>query len=189
MIRGRSRIFSRGGGADFQKTFKIFVDPFLGRPYWFLNSRKAVLSLFWPNFLRRCKILKNTPRKAFLSNFWKTLTKNSRFFGARSPSKLADIGAKGASRKLIGSITKNVYWKTVQRGDPLGRQGVESLRKRVRPLPKSAPAYDQVYCFIVLIACWLIFRSRFFNTSVANLKLPETKSVWIKFVVNVSKLA
>ena len=34
------------------------------------------------------------------------------------------FGAKGAFRKILGSVTKNGYLKIVQRGDPLGRQGL-----------------------------------------------------------------
>ena len=48
--------FSRGGGggADFQKIFENFVDLFFGRPNSFFElSQSTVLSLFWPNFLRR----------------------------------------------------------------------------------------------------------------------------------------
>ena len=51
-----------------------------------------------------------------------------RFFGARSPSKLVYIGAQGAFRKNLGSVGKNGFIKKYQRGEPLGRQGVESLR-------------------------------------------------------------
>ena len=64
---------------------------------------------------------------------WKILTEKSRFFGARSPSKL------GAFRNFLGTVTKNGYFKILQREDPLGRQGVESSREgNVPPSPKSA---------------------------------------------------
>ena len=56
------------------------------------------------------------------------LTKKSRFFGARSPSKLVYIGAKGAFRKILGSVGQKWISEKVSKGDPLGRQGVESLR-------------------------------------------------------------
>ena len=56
------------------------------------------------------------------------------------PLKQVYIGAKGAFRKFLGSVTKYGYLKIVQRGDPLGRQAFESLRGGgVRPPPKSAP--------------------------------------------------
>ena len=52
-------------------------------------------------------------------------------------SNLAYIDAKGAFRKFLGSVTKNVYLKIIQRGtlsvgrgsNPLG-QGVEKLYKK-----------------------------------------------------------
>ena len=44
---------------------------------------------------------KKQSKKAFLGTFWKILTKKLRFFGARSPSKLVNIGAKGAFRKML----------------------------------------------------------------------------------------
>ena len=69
------------------------------------------------------------------------LTKKSRFFGARSPSKLV-----GAFRKILGSVGQKWISEKVSKGDPLGRKGVESLREKdVRPPPpppdppKSAP--------------------------------------------------
>ena len=66
-------------------------------------------------------------------HFLKTFTKKSRFFGARSPSKLAFFGAKAPLEKLRGSVSQNGYLKIVQKGDPLGRQGVKSLRSPPPP--------------------------------------------------------
>ena len=43
--------------------------------------------------------------------------------------KLVYIGAERAFRKVLGYVTKNGYLKIVQRGDTLGRQGVESFTK------------------------------------------------------------
>ena len=98
--------FSRGGRADFQKIFQKFDDLFfLGRPNWFLFSRlsqSSILPLFWQNFLRR--------RQIFEKTVWKILTKKLRFFGARSPSQIAYIGAAYNSiywhilGKILGSI-------------------------------------------------------------------------------------
>ena len=66
--------------------------------------------------------LEKKAEKAFLGTFWKTLTKKLRFFSARAlPSKLVCSGAKGALRKILGSVTKNGYLKIVQRA-LLGRQ-------------------------------------------------------------------
>ena len=57
------------------------------------------------------------------------MTKKLRFFLARArPLKLLHIGAEVALRKILGYVTLNGYVKIVQKGDPLGRQGVESLR-------------------------------------------------------------
>ena len=47
--------------------------------------------------------------------------------GFSPPSKLVYISAKRTFRKFLGSVTKYGYLKIVQRGDPLGQQGVESL--------------------------------------------------------------
>ena len=57
------------------------------------------------------------------------------FFGARSLSKIVCIGA---SRKILGSVTKYGYLKKVRRGDILGRQGVESLTDQA-PAPTTPP--------------------------------------------------
>ena len=48
-------------------------------------------------------------------------------------SKLVYIGAQGAFRKNLGSVGQKWISEKVPKGDPLGRQGVESLRgKSVR---------------------------------------------------------
>ena len=136
--RGGSKIFSSGGGGGgFSK----------GRPNWFSFFRSTKL-IFWallnhskdPIFTKfsapHAKFWKNRPKKAFLGNFWKILTKKS----ARAPlSKFVYIGAKGAFRKTLGSVTKNGYLKILQRGDPLGLQRVKSLKKEGRPPPPPPP--------------------------------------------------
>ena len=72
---------------------------------------------------------KKTVKKAVFGRFLKKLDKKiAFFFGARSPSKLVYIGAEGALRKILGSVGQKWISKLYQRGDPLGRQGVESLR-------------------------------------------------------------
>ena len=119
LVRGGSRIFSRGGG--FSKKIRKFWRPFfLGRPNWFLElSQSTFLPLFWQNFLRRRQISEKTVKNS--QSFEKILTKNRVFFGIY-------CGAQGAFRKINGRSAKNGFLKKYQRGDPLGRQGVESLR-------------------------------------------------------------
>ena len=122
----------------FFQNFEIFVDLF------FRSTKLTFRALFWPNFLRRSQ---NSEKQAFLGTFWKISTKNRVFTARAPPSKLEYSGAKGASRKFSGSVTKCGYPRIVQRGDTLGRQGVESLRggEGVQypilqsPPPKSAP--------------------------------------------------
>ena len=105
--RGGSRIFSRGGGG-FSKNFPKFWRPFffLGRPNWFFElSQSTVLPLL-------CV-----------------------FFGARSPSKLVYIGAKGAFRKILGSVRQKWISEKVSKGGP-----PKNYQSIVRPPPpKSAP--------------------------------------------------
>ena len=96
MSRGGSRIFSRGGGRIFKKISKFLTSFFfLGWPNWFFElSQSTVLPLFWQNFLRRRQIFKKTVKKAVFGYFLKNFDKKiAFFFGARSPSKLAYIGA------------------------------------------------------------------------------------------------
>ena len=117
--------FSQGGGGFSKKFWNFFVDLFfLGRPNLFSELfQSTTKTLFCQKFLRRRQNVEKTgQKKAFLGTFWKLFTKTSRFFGARSHLK------KCAFRKILGSVTKNGYFKIVQRGDPLGRQGIESLR-------------------------------------------------------------
>ena len=73
---GGSGIFSRrgGGGGDFQEIFENFVDFFLVDCIDFPRSPKALN-----------RICLSQTKKAFLSTFWKILTKKSRFFGNRFP--------------------------------------------------------------------------------------------------------
>ena len=46
-----------------------------------------------------------------------------RFFGARSPSKIAYIGAKGAFRKILGSVGQKWISEKVSKGGPFGSAG------------------------------------------------------------------
>ena len=116
--RGGSRIFSRGG-ADFQNNSKVFLITFFyfGQSIGFSELFQITLQTYLDqNFCAAGKCLKKGQKKTFLGNFWNILTKESRFLGARSPSKLVYIGAKGAFRKVLGSVNKNGYLKIVQRG-------------------------------------------------------------------------
>ena len=45
------------------------------------------------------------------------LTKKLRFLARAPPSKIVYIGAQGAFRKFLGSVTKNGFFKIVQSGD------------------------------------------------------------------------
>ena len=103
----------RGGG--FSKNYFFLVRIKL----IFDLSQALKKSQFWPNNLRHRQNFKNLgQKKAFLGTFWIILTKskNRVFFRARSHSKLVYIGAKGAFRKFLRSVTKNGYFKIVKRG-------------------------------------------------------------------------
>ena len=66
---------------------------------------KAPLAPMYTNFEgERAPKTRNFSVKMFekVSNFWKILTEKLRVIGARSPSKLVYIGAKGAFRKTFG---------------------------------------------------------------------------------------
>ena len=92
VVRGGSKIFSRGGGGGFSKNFRKFWRSFfLGRSDWFSElSQSSKKTLFWPNFLRRRQFLEKTgQKKLFLGTFWKTLTKKSRFFWRALPLKIS----------------------------------------------------------------------------------------------------
>ena len=63
-----------------------------------------------------------------------------RFFGARSPSKIAFIGAKGAFRKILGSVSQKWISEKVSKGGPFGSAGGQIPEGgRPPPPPKSAP--------------------------------------------------
>ena len=94
------------------KTAKIFNKFYLEYNFEGFRSGKSFENFDDVFFQRRRQIFETTGQK---SRFWKILTKKSRFFGTRSPSKLVYIGA---FRKILGSVTKN--------GFPLRRQGVKS---------------------------------------------------------------
>ena len=101
--RGGSRIFSRGGGADFQKILTTFFEV---DQIDFLSSPKArFCPYFGQIFCAAGKFLKKEQaKKGVFRHFWKILTEKLRFFGARSHSKLVNIGAKDSFRKILGSV-------------------------------------------------------------------------------------
>ena len=51
-----------------------------------------------------------------------------RFFFAPAPSNLIYIGAQGDFKKVSGSVDKHGDLMIVKRADPLGRQGVKSMK-------------------------------------------------------------
>ena len=87
LIRGGSRVFSRGGEWIFKNFSKILTTFFfLGWPNWFFElSQSTVLPLFWQNFLRRRQIFEKTVQKAVFGHFLKNFDKTSRFFLTRAP--------------------------------------------------------------------------------------------------------
>ena len=95
------------------------------------------------------------------------LTKKSRFFGARSPSKLVYIGAKGAFRKILGSVGQKWISEKVSKGGPFGSAGGripeggggERPPPPPPPPPKSAPdIYIYSYIFGIHIQFVNLFK-------------------------------
>ena len=126
-MQGRISDFLEGGRADFQKIFENFVDQID-----FSSSPKALK--------RRCfrQIFEKSQKKPFLGIFWKILTKKLHFFWrALPPSKLVYIGAKGAFRKILGSVEKWISLKFPKGTLWVGR-GSNPFGSTVRP-PKSSP--------------------------------------------------
>ena len=142
-FRGGSRIFSRGG-ADFKKKFENFDDLFFFRSTKFI-FRALPKHCFAPflaqNFLRRRQIFEKTVKKAVFGHFLKNFDKKiAFFFGARSPSKLVYVGAKGAFRKILGSVGQKWISEKVSKGGPFGSAGGRIPKgKGVRP-PPPAPS-------------------------------------------------
>ena len=92
--------------------------------------------MFWPNFLRRTQIFEKTGKKAVFGQFSENDDKKIVFFGARSPAKLVYIGAKGAFRKILGSI--NQKWKS-QNSTKAGGHISERVKVRPPPSPLNPP--------------------------------------------------
>ena len=131
--------FSRGVGGlrifKIQNLFELFwttklifwalsnhcKDPILTR---FSALRQiTVKTLFWPDFLRYANIF--DAKKAFLGLFLE-IVDQTKFFSARAcPSKLVYFSA---FRTILGSVSRKLISQSSTKGDPLGRQGVESPR-------------------------------------------------------------
>ena len=78
VLRGGSRIFSRGGGggANFQKPFENVLDLFLRPTKHFSElSQSTKKTLFAQIFCAAGQILKQQAQKGVLVSFLKTLTK------------------------------------------------------------------------------------------------------------------
>ena len=70
------------------------------------------------------KFKKKTVKKAVFGHLLKNFGKKiAFFFGARSPSKLLYIGAKGAFRKNLGSVGQKWFSEKVSKGGPFGSAG------------------------------------------------------------------
>ena len=127
IIRGGSRIFSRGGGADFRKIFQNFDDLF-----FFFRSTKLIFwalpkHCFAPILAKfsapQANFWKNSQKSRFWALFEKVWQKNCVFFGARCPPKLVYIGAEGAFRKILGSVRQKWISEKVSKGGPFGSAG------------------------------------------------------------------
>ena len=118
---GGSRIFSRGGGGGgggfSKKLFRSTKLIFRALPKHCFAPILAKFSAPHANFLK-------TVKKAVFGHFLKNFAFFSRFFfGARSPSKLVYVGAKGAFRKILGSVGQKWISEKVSKGGPFGSAG------------------------------------------------------------------
>ena len=93
--------------------------------------------------MRRMQIFEKTVKKAVFGHFLKNFDKKMCFFGARSPSQIASIGAKGAFRKILGSVDQKWISEKVSKGGPFGSAGGQipegGRLPPPAPPPKSAP--------------------------------------------------
>ena len=98
----------------------FFLIPFFDKLQFFLR----------PNFLRRRQLFekKDRPKKALSNTFWRILTKKLRFRHALA-LKISIFW------RFLGSVSQKWVSQSSTKGDSLGRQGVESLRRGVRLLP------------------------------------------------------
>ena len=121
LIRGGSRVFSRGGGVDFQKFFQNFDDLFFFR-LTKLIFRALPKHCFTPILAKfsapQADFWKNSQKSRFWALFEKFWQNIAFFFDARSPSKLVYIGAKSALRKILGSVGQKWISEKVSKGGP-----------------------------------------------------------------------
>ena len=103
-------------------------------------SPSTVLPLFWQNFLRRRQIFeKKTVKKGVFRHFLENFDQKIAFFRRALPLKISKV--------FSGRSAKSGFLKKTQRGDPLGWQGVESLRGGGgASAPKSAPDFQYPSC-------------------------------------------
>ena len=75
-----------------------------------------------------------------------------RFFGARSPSKIAFIGAQGAFRKILGSVGQKWISEKVSKGGPFGSAGgqIPEGGGGVRPPPPLNPPLAFLVFYLAL---------------------------------------
>ena len=84
--------------------------------------------------------LKKQSKKVVLGTFLKILTKKLRFSARAPPSIIEYIGAKGAFRKILGSVGQKWIFLKVPKGEPFGSAGGRIPKGgRPPPPPKSAP--------------------------------------------------
>ena len=129
LITGADQGFSRGGRI-FKKNFENFVDLFFRSSK--LISRALPKHCFVPilaKFSAPQAKVKIGQKKAFLGTFWKILAEKLRFFGARSPLKISIYWRQRRLQKNFKVGRPKLDFLKVPKGDPLGRQGIESLRK------------------------------------------------------------
>ena len=82
---------------------------------------------------------KNAKKDVFFLHFLKNVDEKIAFFRrALPPSKLVYIGA---FKQILGSVGQKWFLKKYQRGDPLGWQGVESLREGASAPPLNPLLY------------------------------------------------
>ena len=86
-------------------------------PYFWKKARKRPQAKFW-------KKAKKSVFKHFLENFDRKIA----FFGARSPLKFSIDWRLRRLYKKLKSVSQKWISQNSTKGDPFGRQGVESLR-------------------------------------------------------------
>ena len=112
--------FSRGV-VQFLKKFRNFDLFFKSTKLIFLalpnRYKDPILTKFSARQANFCK-KKGAKKAVFKHSLEKFLTKKLRFFGARSPAELVYFGARGACRKILGSVNQKVISHNSTKGDP-----------------------------------------------------------------------